>query len=121
MAEPQEYPNDGDQVSGDLGGAWYPKSNDSQQRQLEGAIEKHKFATSYPILDDLVEWFDEWIVEAGNIENIEIKEMKIGGFSHKRNVSIEGQVLAMKLLKERLEAKRNEFKNWKDQLDDTGR
>jgi hypothetical protein len=101
------YPNDGETFQQ---GAYYPGTPEEQAvAEKEEAAKK---SASFPILGDLAEWFEQQIKACDDIHAIQITTMEINGVKFSRKVSVEAQVLAMQLLKERFTEKYHEFEKF---------
>lgn len=88
-------------------GIYYPETPTEQVE--EEAKEKAVIASSYPVMDDVAEWFQEAIKECDSITNIDMNKVTIGEVTYSRATSVEGQVLAYQLLKQLLSDKAAEF------------
>lgn len=102
------YPNDGETFADN--GAYYPTAPEEQQEEerKETAIT----AASYPVMASVAEWFKQEILDCDDINNLQFDRITVNGHTFDRKVSIEGQALAFMLLKERLQAKFDEFKDF---------
>lgn len=87
-------------------GAYYP--TEDKEALEEARNDASSKAASYPILNDLAEWFEQQVRECDNIDNIDMTQGA---------VSIESQVLAQKLLKQKMLDKAQEFAQFKEQND----
>ena len=72
-----------------------------QERIEEESHEKAIRAASYPIMDELADWWKDMIESCDDIHNISVTEMTLNDVKYSRTVSIEAQVLAYQLLKEK--------------------
>lgn len=106
------YPNAGD----DYDTTFYPE--ESEDRQEAERQQKAVIAASYPVMKDVAEWFESQIQATDSLSNIQLQSITVGGIAHERKVSIEGQILAHQLLKELLEAKYQDFKQFRGEADD---
>ncbi len=99
-----DYGIDGEQFQDST---YYPKEDKKQKEDIQK--QKAVIANSYPILEDVLQWFDEQI-EDDSVDNIQT-ELIIGGvgYSDDVKVSIEAQVYAIKLLKSKLADKKKDF------------
>lgn len=91
--------------------AYYPKE-DTERKEKETKKAGAK-AASYPILSDLAEWFEEAVKDCDNLDNIQTQTITMNGNAYERTVSIEAQVLAYQLLKQKLQEKYLEFQEFK--------
>lgn len=100
-----DYPNDGEQMT-------YPKEAPLVQEEadLKTTVDK-----SYPILQDIIDWFEKEIALADSIDNIETKTLS--GVKYSRTVSVEAQVLAQQLLKGKLQESQTRFIRFKEDND----
>lgn len=89
---------------------YYPEAPEEQQE--EERHEKMIRAASYPIMDDLADWWKDMIEGCDDIHNIAMTEMTINDVKYTRAVSIEAQVLAYQLLKEKLIEKYQMFQGF---------
>jgi hypothetical protein len=106
--------NDGDlyQNSGDSYDTTFHA--DMPQERIEEEVKAAAVkAASYPILGDVADWFDEQIKACDSVDNINFDIQTIGGVSVDRKLSVEAQVLAYRMLKELLNEKYQEFKDFK--------
>lgn len=101
------YPNAGD----DYNTAYYPAPPAEQTEEI--AASQAIKAASYPILPSIGEWFENQINECDNIHNIQVTSITINGIKYSRDISVQAQVLAYQLLKEKLQEKYDEFKDYK--------
>lgn len=101
------YVNDGETFDN---GIYAPEVPIEQQEQEQE--EKAVTAASYPVMASVAEWFKREIANCPNIHNIQTEAITIGETTYDRKVSIEAQVLAYQLLKEHLQAKFDEFKEF---------
>jgi hypothetical protein len=102
------YPNDGESFADN--GAYYPDAPEEQKE--EERAEVAVTAASYPIMASVAEWFKQEILDCDDITNIQFDEITVGKTTFNRKVSIEAQALAFMLLKERLQSKFEEFKEF---------
>ena len=96
-----DYVNDGATYD------WQPPQPEVQQE-----ADKHikaVVAPSFPIMDDVAQWFDEQIADSRDRRNIQVTALTVNGVKYSREVSVEAQVLAMELLEQKLTAKRAEW------------
>lgn len=91
---------------------YYAPPVDEERIQAE-QDEKAIKAASYPILADIAEWFESRINECDSIDQIQLDKMTVNGVVYERLVSIEGQLLAQRLLKTALTEKYEQFKEFK--------
>lgn len=102
------YMNEGN--SYDSPGVYYPTEPEAQvEEQIAQSAPK---VASYPVMDEVTAWFEQQIKECDDIHNIQVTTMTINGVKYSRTVSVEAQVLAMQLLKEKLRDKAHEFSNF---------
>lgn len=94
--EPNLYPNDG-QVAG------LYETPEDQTLASEAANEVAKVSKSIPIVEDVLEWFDDQIELCNSLRNI---DLGVG------NLSVEAQVLAYQKLAMLLMARRDEYAQW---------
>lgn len=107
------YPNDGDQM-----GVFQPPVPDERKaHELKANVRKDRLARSYPVLDDLIDWFDGQIKAIDSIGNIETTALTVNGTKYESKVSIPAQVLAYQLLKSKLEEVKTGFKDFKEEHD----
>lgn len=106
MAGTSDYPKDG----ATLGGDYYPKENTDFDRKA--LIDKTKKETSFPVIDDLVVWFEEMIASCDSIDAIDTEKFTINGVSMETKFGIEAQLYGLKKLKELLTVKQSEFKRF---------
>jgi hypothetical protein len=106
--------NDGDLYLRDgadyQNGVYYPEAPIAQVEEEQKAIGIK--ASSYPVMDDVANWFKEAIADCDSISNIETSIQTLNGVKYSRTISIEGQVFAYQLLKELLQDKANEFQEF---------
>lgn len=98
------YKNDGATYTN---GVYYPEVPAEQVE--DEAKARGILASSYPVMDDVAEWFKQSIADCDSISNIEIQAMTVHGVKYTREVSVQAQVLAYQLLKQALEDKAKEF------------
>lgn len=98
------YLNDGETYTN---GVYYPETPEDQKEEEVKA--KGVIASSYPVMDNVADWFTNAIKECDSIDNIEMTEMTVKDIKYSRAVSIEGQIFAYQLLKELLSDKAAEF------------
>lgn len=91
-------------------GVYYPETPVEQVEEEQKA--KGIKASSYPVMDEVAEWFDAAIKECDSISNIEMQTMTVSGVKYSRATSIEGQVMAYQLLKQLLKDKAVEFEEF---------
>lgn len=82
------------------------------ERVEEEQAEKAIRAASYPIMDSLADWWKDMISSCDDIHNISVTEMTINDVKYSRTISIEAQVLAYQLLKEKLIEKYDMFQGF---------
>lgn len=104
------YMNDGDSFQN---GIYYPDAPEEQTTKINE--EQSAKAGSYPILPKLHKWFEDQIKDCDNMHNIQVSKMTINGVSYGRTVSVEAQVLAYQLLKEKLTEKAHEFDDFAEE------
>lgn len=111
MAETDILPQDGE--------AWYDTPKD--QKQAEN-LERAKFFQSLPIFNEIVDWLKQQAEAWQSVENIETERTSFNGNEVSRTVSIEAQVLAMKILHQNFTDKVNELERRKAEFkDDSGK
>ncbi len=110
MADSGLYPNDGDTM-----GTYYQPEIPEEQLEAEEEDRKLRNAAN-PILDHLIEWFQDQIDAADSTDNIELDTLEVNGVKYERKTSIEAQILAYRLLKQMLSEKQGEFKAWSESL-----
>lgn len=88
-------------------GVYYPDVPEAQVE--EETKQKAVVASSYPIMDDVANWFDTAIAEAKDLSNIDLTVTEINGVKVTMAVSAEAQVLAYQLLAQALQDKKGEF------------
>lgn len=95
--------------------AYYPKEPEAQvdERRKEHTV----IAASYPIMADIADWFRTEIDACDRISNIETRAISANGMHYSLKVSIEAQVLAYQLLREKLEGKLQQFAQFGKALD----
>lgn len=98
------YVNDGETYQDT---AYYP--TEPQEQKESQAHDAGIKAASYPIMPELAEWFQTAITDCDNIHNIQVTAMTVNGVQYSRQISVEAQVLAYQLLKEKLQEKAEEF------------
>lgn len=103
------YPRDGETYDT----TYYPDPPAEQVEEEQ--IAKGIQAASYPVMGAIADWFDEQIKGCDSLEHIAIDKMTINGVTYERTVSIEGQLLAHKLLKNLLLEKYAEFESFKNE------
>lgn len=113
MHDDDLYSRDGETYNGQ----YYPKKSDEDEKEdsRQDAIN----SASFPIIKDVAKWFEAQIAAAGDIDNIETRSMSFNGIKYSRTVSIEAQVLAAQLLKEKLAMKFEEFKDFAGRPEDS--
>lgn len=104
-----DYPNDG--------GAFIPKEDPVLTEAAK--VAEQKLNATLPYLDDLIDWFDEQIDFARDVNNIQTAVLSVNGSIYESRVSIEGQVLAQQKLRELLEQKKTEYVDFKRRQDDS--
>ncbi len=67
-------------------------------------------ASSYPVMEDVANWFLTQIADCNDLHNIQMTALTINGARYDRKTSIEAQVLAYQLLQEKLTEKFQAFK-----------
>lgn len=107
------YPNDGDSFQA---GIYYPEAPKEQTEAI--AAESAAASVSFPIMAEVLDWFNRQVEKAGDINQIETKRLTINGVTYGRTVSIEAQVLAQQLLKEMLAEKAHEWERFSEEQDD---
>lgn len=110
MTDDNLYPNDGDQM-----GIYFPGEplERKQARELEDSL----LNKSLPVLDEVIEWFEDAIEEANSVDGIQTSTMSVNGVKYSRSVSVEAQVLAQQLLKQKLLDKQSKFIAFKEAHD----
>jgi CRISPR/Cas system CSM-associated protein Csm4 (group 5 of RAMP superfamily) len=103
------YVNSGEGYDTDTFYAPKPPADQVEQEVSQQAVK----AASYPIMGDLEQWFADWIAECNDLDNIQFDVTNIGGVTIDRKVSVEAQILAYRLLKERIQEKHREFEDFK--------
>jgi hypothetical protein len=73
-----------------------PQERKQAEREATSAI-----ATSYPIMDDVKQWFTDSIIDFDSIDSIQMEAITVNGVLYDRKVSIEAQLLAQKLCKQK--------------------
>lgn len=110
MSKPDDsYTSDGQQMNG----IYYPET--STEGEIELAAEQGKLSASFPVLDDLIDWFDAEIAKCDSIDNIQVTSLTINGVKYSRDVSVEGQILAYQLLKGLMHDKKVTFENFREE------
>lgn len=101
------YPNDGNEL-----GIYYPEPtkpvDTKKSKQKDNAIE------SFPILQDVISWFDEQIASCSDLDSVYASGFPFVGPKY----SLEAQIYGLKRLKELLQEKRNDFVNYRDEVND---
>lgn len=92
--------------------SYYPEDQDGEVKEQE-VSQKAVQAASYPIMGDVAEWFEEQIKSCDSIDNIIFDTQVIGNVQLDRNLSVEVQVLAYRLLKEKLQDKARDFEDFR--------
>lgn len=88
-------------------GVYYPEL---PQEQVEAEVkQKGILASSYPVMNDIADWFDTAIKDAQDLSNIDLTITEINGVKVTMAVSAEAQVLAYQLLTQALQDKKAEF------------
>lgn len=95
--------------------AYYPDQVDEVREQAE--TKQREMAVSYPVMGAIADWFEACIAACDNLDNVVFDMTVIGGVPVDRKVSIEAQVLAMKLLKEKMVEKYGEFEEFRNERD----
>lgn len=106
MAATSDYPQDGAQ----LGGVYYPEENKDYDK--DAIVAKGKKDASYPVIEDLLMWFEEQIQACDSIDAIDTSAMTINGVKIETRFGIEAQLYGQKKLKELLLFKQSEFMNY---------
>jgi hypothetical protein len=84
-----------------------------QQQTIDRQEELEKFAASYPIIQDVIAWFETEIANATSTDNIQFDTITVNGVTIEKKLSIEVQVYALHMLKLKLIDKYGEFKELK--------
>lgn len=111
----------------DVEGNLYPRDGQSydnadnyfdepQERKEDEREETNEENYTVPFLTKIHAWFDDEIAAADSIENIKVESVTINGVVYSSAVSIEAQVLAFRLLKQKLQEKKDEFPDLEDLL-----
>lgn len=101
------YQRDGETYTN---GTYYPAV---PEEQVEAEVkQKSVIASSYPIMDDVANWFDEAIADSKDITNIDLTLTEINGVKVTMSVSAEAQILAYQLLGQALQDKKAEFEEF---------
>jgi hypothetical protein len=88
-------------------GTYYP---DVPQEQVDEEVkQKGIIASSYPIMNDVADWFDSAIADSKDMTNIDLTVTEINGVKVSMSVSAEAKVLAYHLLTQALQDKKAEF------------
>lgn len=96
-------------------GIYYPgEPEERKEAEEEQAAEK---AGPIPVLQNVHQWLLDQAKECDNIHAIEVTELTINGVKYSRKVSVEAQVLCMQLMKERMNTKAEEFKDFAEEQD----
>lgn len=103
------YVNAGDSYNTPVG-EYYPAP--PAERVEEERQERAIKAASYPIMDDLADWWKAMIDGCDDIHNIAMTDMTVNDVKYTRSVSIEAQVLAYQIVKEKLIEKYQLFQNF---------
>lgn len=102
------YPRDG--ATYDDGDQYFDQPRERTEEEREEANEQ---ASAIPFLKQIHEWFDEQIAACDSIDNIQVGDITIpmgdNTITVPQAASIETQVYAMQLLKQRLLEKKNSF------------
>lgn len=98
-------------------GASYSDSTDWQppkpEVQTEAANQvKSVVATSYPVINDVADWFEQQINNCDNIHNIQVASTTINGVKYTREIHVEAQVLAYQMLKDLLLEKARDWEGF---------
>ncbi len=89
-----------------------------KERKEEEIAEVGAKAASYPILPKIADWFEQAIKDCNNLDNITLgKPMELNGVLYDGNTSVSAQILAYRLLKEKLIEKYHEFAEFQEDLD----
>lgn len=108
MTDDDIYVNAGD--SYDTGTQYYDVPAEQKEEEIKEAAIK---AASYPILGDVADWFEAQINQCESIENIQFDVTTIQGITVDRKISVEAQVLAYRMLRQLLDDKYQEFKDFR--------
>jgi hypothetical protein len=107
LSDGDVYPNEGETFAQ---GIYYPGQPEEQKlAEKEAAAAK---SASLPVLNEVADWFAAQVKACDDIHSIQITEVEINGVKFTRKASVEGQVLAMQLLKEKLIEKSHEFEKF---------
>ena len=91
-------------------GVYYPTTpKERVEAEVTQAVIK---ASSYPVMEDVAEWFKDAIFSCSAISNIQITTMDVNGIKYDRKTSVEAQVLAYQLLETMLTNKFDEFREF---------
>lgn len=101
------YVNDGETFDN---GEYYPDA--PEERKTEEREAAAAVASSYPVMAEIAEWFKEQILACDDIHNIQATEIVRDGVTYSRKVSIEAQVLAFQLIKDKMQSKFDEYKEF---------
>lgn len=101
------YVNDGETYTN---GVYYPEEPVEQVEETAKA--KGVLAASYPILDDVADWFRDAIAELGDIDSIDSQQTTINGVTVSTKVSIEAQYYGNQIARQLLRDKFKEFSEW---------
>jgi hypothetical protein len=85
-----------------------------EEQTVAIAEENAAKASSYPILSDIADWFEDQISKSPDITNIAISSKTIGNITYRREIHVEAQVLAYQMLKDLLSDKYEEYKEFRD-------
>lgn len=98
------YLNDGETYTN---GVYYPEVPEDQKE--DEAKHKGVIASSYPIMEDVANWFKEVIDDTKDMRNIDMQKTEINGVAVSLNVSIEAQVFGYMIANQVLSDKAAEF------------
>lgn len=107
------YQNDGETYQN---GVYYP--GEPEERKEQERVEAGIIASSYPIITDVADWFAAEIAACDSLDNIQTTSVTYGLNTYDRKVSIEAQVLAYQLLKEKLAEKAKDFDRFRSDHDE---
>lgn len=109
--------NPTDDILGSDGATYHDQDYQStipHDQLIEFQEQTSMLASSYPIMQDVIAWFETQIDHATHTDDVILDTMTINGVTIDRKVSIEAQVLAQRLLRTKLENKFSEFKDLKE-------
>ena len=92
-------------------GVYYPEEPQEQVEEIQQ--KRGVIAASYPVMEDVAEWFANSIADAKDLTNIDLHRTEINGVNVSLRVSVEAQVLAYHLLAQALQDKSQEFEEWR--------